>query len=47
MKPFLNIRQDFMYLVPTIGLGFPIEGTQWVSLLWLGLEAGITWESKE
>jgi len=43
MKPYFNLRADFMYVIPTIGYGFPREDTQWLSILWLGMEAGIAW----
>lgn len=44
MKIFFNLRTTFMYLLPTIGYGFPEEDEQWLSILWLGLEAGVAWE---
>lgn len=43
MKPYFNLRNNFMYLLPTIGYGFPVEDAQWLSILWLGMEAGVTW----
>lgn len=43
MKPYFNLRDNFMYLLPTIGYGFPVDGEQWLSVLWLGMEAGISW----
>lgn len=43
MTPYFNLRDDFMYFLPTIGFGFPVEGVKWLSILWLGMELGVSW----
>jgi hypothetical protein len=40
MKFFYNVRKDFLWVIPTIGIGF--ADTRWVSVSWLGLEFGVT-----
>jgi hypothetical protein len=40
MIPFFNLRKDFLWVIPTIGIGF--GEYFWISVSFLGVEIGVT-----